>query len=53
MINTREKIGVLVIFLFFIFGFYCFVEVYRTLNINNKVIGYFYTEPEIVKMSDF
>ena len=53
MIKTSEKIGVLVIILFFIFGFYCFVDVCRTLNIKNRVIGYFYTEPEIVTMSDF
>lgn len=48
-----NKIGITTVLIILLFGSFCAFDLARNLNIKNQIIGYFYTEPEIVQINDF
>lgn len=53
MDDMMKKIGIIVTLIVIVLGSYCTIDLFKILNIKSAVIGYFYTEPEVVKISDF
>ncbi len=53
MSDIYKRTGIITSLIILILGLFSFVYVWRELNIKNAIIGYFYTEPEIVQINDF
>lgn len=51
--SFAQKFGTIMIIIIVIFGGFCALDLARELNIKNRVIGYFYTEPEVIQINDF
>ena len=53
MSNRTQVLGVFSRLIIYLLGIFSFIYVFRVLNVKNVIIGYFYTEPDVVKISDF
>ena len=53
MMNRTQVMGTFSRLIIYILGIISFVYVFKTLNVKNAIIGYFYKDPQIVKISDF
>ena len=53
MSNRTQVLGVFSRLIIYMLGIFSFIYVFRVLNVKNAIIGYFYTEPDVVKISDF
>lgn len=53
MSNRTQVLGIFSRLIIYILGIFSFIYVFRVLNVKNAIIGYFYKEPEVVKISDF
>ena len=51
--SFANRLGFIVILLVVAFGSFCCIDLAREFNIKSQIIGYFYTEPEVVKINDF
>lgn len=51
--SFANKLGIIVILIVVAFGTFCCIDLGREFNIKSQIIGYFYTEPEVVKINDF
>lgn len=48
-----KKIGIITTIIIIVLGLFCTVDLFTRLNIQNKIIGTFYSEPDFVKINDF
>ena len=53
MSDVFKRTGIIASIIIFILGFLAFAYCWKTLNVKNLILGSFYHEPEVVKISDF
>lgn len=53
MSDVFKRTGIIASIIIFILGFLAFTYCWKTLNVKNLILGSFYHEPEVVKISDF